>query len=155
VTSGGGDCVHALPDPTLLAVQSHYTLQRSRHKEPNSTGRGRGDGIEWIHLAQYRGQWRAFVRMEMRLRVSYKAAIFLSGFSRKTHPMELLPRLFAVRRRAVREDVTYITARRPKYNTSLNLPRDPTDVKRSVQDCTASVRCEVLMAVSILGSDAV
>jgi hypothetical protein len=46
-------------------------------------------------------------------------------------------------------NLTYTTTCGPKYNTPFTLPRDPTDVERSVQNCTASVRCEVLMAVSI------
>jgi hypothetical protein len=46
------------------------------------------DGMDWIDLAQDRGQWSALVNMVMNLRVSYNAGKYLSsctidGFSRR------------------------------------------------------------------------
>jgi hypothetical protein len=37
------------------------------------------DGIDWIDLAQERGQWRAVVNTVMNLRVPYNAGKFLSS----------------------------------------------------------------------------
>jgi hypothetical protein len=35
-------------------------------------------GVEWMHMAQDRDQWRAFVNTVMKLRVPYKAANLLN-----------------------------------------------------------------------------
>jgi hypothetical protein len=37
------------------------------------------EGVEWMHLAQDRDQWRAFVNTVMKLRVAYKAVNFLTS----------------------------------------------------------------------------
>jgi hypothetical protein len=37
------------------------------------------DGVDWIDLAQDRGQWRALVNTVMNLRVPQNAGKFLSG----------------------------------------------------------------------------
>jgi hypothetical protein len=37
------------------------------------------DGANWIRLAQYRAQWRAFVNTVMNLRVPYESRIFLTS----------------------------------------------------------------------------
>jgi hypothetical protein len=46
------------------------------------------EGMDWIYLAQDRGQWRAFVKTIMNLRIPYNAGKFMSnctigGFSRR------------------------------------------------------------------------
>jgi hypothetical protein len=37
------------------------------------------DGVDWVHLAQDRGQWRALVNTVTNLQVPYNAGKFLSG----------------------------------------------------------------------------
>jgi hypothetical protein len=41
----------------------------------------RWSGMDWIHLAQYRGQWRALVNTIMNLRVPQNVGKFLSGLA--------------------------------------------------------------------------
>jgi len=41
--------------------------------------RSRGKVVDWIHLAQVRGQWWALVDTVMNLRVPYKVGNFLSS----------------------------------------------------------------------------
>jgi hypothetical protein len=52
------------------------------------------DGMDWIHLAQDRDQWRALMNTVMNLRVPYKVCKFLSscttgGFSRMAELYEV------------------------------------------------------------------
>jgi len=47
------------------------------------------DGVDWVHLAQDRDQWRSLVNTVMNLQVTYKAGNFLTIwvaviFSRRT-----------------------------------------------------------------------
>jgi hypothetical protein len=39
------------------------------------------EDVGWIHLAQERGQWRAFVNTVMNLQVPYMAGDFLTSFT--------------------------------------------------------------------------
>jgi len=43
-----------------------------------------GENVDWIHVAQYRDQWRAVVNTIMNLRVQLKVDNSLSSFSRWT-----------------------------------------------------------------------
>jgi hypothetical protein len=38
------------------------------------------EGVDWIHVAEDRGKWRAFLNMVMSLRAASNAGNFLVGF---------------------------------------------------------------------------
>jgi hypothetical protein len=65
--------------------ESKRPLGRSRHRREDNIRMDLGeigiDGMNWIHLAQNRIQWRAFVNTVMNLRVPYESRIFFEKLS--------------------------------------------------------------------------
>jgi hypothetical protein len=59
----------------------------------------RWKGLDWMHLAQDRDQWRAVVNTVMNLRVPYKATNFLSNRATVTFPGRTLLLAVTVRHR--------------------------------------------------------
>jgi hypothetical protein len=55
----------------MIAMRSAFTILvgKSEGKRPLGRARRRWEGVDWIHLAQDRDQWRVLVNMVANLRV--------------------------------------------------------------------------------------